>query len=415
MEKASLEQANHWWISNKVDPELALPFKREVFSDANRRMKERFIIALVGLRRVGKTTIAYQLIEKLLEEGIKKENILFFSFDEINATLGDVLESYKEAEKKDFREEKVYAFLDEIQKCNNWENEMKKYYDIYPKIKFVITGSESLFIRKKTKETLAGRIAEFMITPFRFTEYLKFNNVFEADYKHETKIRPLFIKYVENGGFPETFKLESEKDFKEYIQALVVDRIIYKDIPQRFKIEEPELLRTLLQLITHNPGMYVDYQSLSRQFGKDRRVIKSYISYLQESFLIRMLGNYRRGSTTLRKRKRAYPTDNGTIRLYKAPINNDFFGRMVETAIINSMDAKSFWKNGNELDIIHNDTPIEIKYQEKIDSEDFKPLREFMRKFSRREAYLITKKDEGEAKFDEGIIKMIPAWKWLLK
>ena len=415
MEKASLEQANHWWISNKVDPELALPFKREVFSDANRRMKERFIIALVGLRRVGKTTIAYQLIEKLLEEGIKKENILFFSFDEINATLGDVLESYKEAEKKDFREEKVYAFLDEIQKCNNWENEMKKYYDIYPKIKFVITGSESLFIRKKTKETLAGRMAEFMITPFRFTEYLKFNNVFEADYKHETKIRPLFIKYVENGGFPETFKLESEKDFKEYIQALVVDRIIYKDIPQRFKIEEPELLRTLLQLITHNPGMYVDYQSLSRQFGKDRRVIKSYISYLQESFLIRMLGNYRRGSTTLRKRKRAYPTDNGTIRLYKAPINNDFFGRMVETAIINSMDAKSFWKNGNELDIIHNDTPIEIKYQEKIDSEDFKPLREFMRKFSRREAYLITKKDEGEAKFDEGIIKMIPAWKWLLK
>jgi len=415
MEKASLEQANHWWISNKVDPELALPFKREVFSDANRRMKERFIIALVGLRRVGKTTIAYQLIEKLLEEGIKKENILFFSFDEINATLGDVLESYKEAEKKDFREEKVYAFLDEIQKCNNWENEMKKYYDIYPKIKFVITGSESLFIRKKTKETLAGRMAEFMITPFRFTEYLKFNNVFEADYKHETKIRPLFIKYVENGGFPETFKLESEKDFKEYIQALVVDRIIYKDIPQRFKIEEPELLRTLLQLITHNPGMYVDYQSLSRQFGKDRRVIKSYISYLQESFLIRMLGNYRRGSTTLRKRKRAYPTDNGTIRLYKAPINNDFFGRMVETAIINSMDAKSFWKNGNELDIIHNDTPIEIKYQEKIDSEDFKPLREFMRKFSRREAYLITKKDEGEVKFDEGIIKMIPAWKWLLK
>ncbi|MBS3074042.1 ATP-binding protein [Candidatus Pacearchaeota archaeon] len=415
MEKLSLEQVNHWWISNKVDPELALPFKREVFLDVNRRMKERFIIALIGLRRVGKTTIAYQLIEKLLEEGIKKENILFYSFDEIKATFGEVLESYKEAEKKDFREEKVYIFLDEIQKCNNWENEMKKYYDIYPKIKFVITGSESLFIRKKTKETLAGRIAEFMITPFRFTEYLKFNNVLETEYKYETKINPLFIKYVENGGFPETFRLESEKDFKEYIQALVIDRIIYKDIPQRFKIEEPELLRTLLQLITYNPGMYIDYQSLSKQFEKDRRVIKSYISYLQESFLIRMLGNYRRGSTTLRKKKRAYPTDNGIIKLYKTPINSDFFGRMVETAIINSMDAKSFWKNGNELDIIHNDTPIEIKYQEKINNEDFKTLKEFMRKFGRKEAYLITKKDEGKLKVDEGIIKMIPAWKWLLK
>src|SRR3989338_1174978 len=415
MERAALEQSNHWWIKGKVDPELALPFKRAVFAEIEKRMKERFIIALVGLRRVGKTTLAYQLIENLIREGAPKETILFFSFDEAAATLGDVLESYKEAHKKDFRGGRVTVFLDELQKCRNWENELKKYYDLYPKLKFVVTGSESLFIRKKTKETLAGRIAEFMIGPFTFPEYARFHAVPQTDFGYESKMKPLFITYVENGGFPETFTIESEKSFKEYLQALVVDKIVYRDIPKRFGIEEPEFLGTLLQLIATNPGMYLDYQSLSRQFEKDRRVVKSYISYLQESFLIRMLGNYRRGSTTLRKKKRANQQANGKKKLTKPQLISTFFGRMVETAIINSMDAKSFWKNGNELDIIHNDTPIEIKYQEKINNEDFKTLKEFMRKFGRKEAYLITKKDEGKLKVDEGIIKMIPAWKWLLK
>lgn len=415
MERASLAQANHWWVREKVDSELALPFKRDIFSDIDARMKERFILALIGLRRVGKTTISYQLIEKLLKEGVKKENILFFSFDEAVTDLSEVLELYKEVHEKDFREEKVYIFLDEIQKCDNWENETKKYYDFYPKIKFIITGSESLFIRKKTKETLAGRIAEFMILPFKFSEYLRYNNVLESEIKYESKIKPLFAKYIENGGFPETFGSKNEKNFKEYIQALVVDKIVYKDIPKRFKIEDPEFLRTLLQLIATNPGMYLEYTSISRQFEKDRRMIKNYIIYLKESFLIRMLGNYRKGSTTLRKIKRVYPTDNGIIKLYKPQISDDFFGRMVETAIVNSINAESFWKNGNEIDIIHHDTPIEVKYQEQINAKDLKPLREFMRKFSKKEGILITKNDEKEINVEEGKIKLIPAWKWMLQ
>src|SRR3989338_4967179 len=168
MDKAKLEEFNPWWISGKVDLELALPFKREIFSDIERHLNKRFIIALVGLRRTGKTTIMYQLIERLIQNKINPSNILFFSFDETLAELNEVLELYKELHPKDFREEKIFVLLDEIQKHKNWENEIKKYYDLYPKLKFVVSGSESLFIRKKTKETLAGRIFEFSLTPFTF-------------------------------------------------------------------------------------------------------------------------------------------------------------------------------------------------------------------------------------------------------
>ena len=416
MERAKLEEFNHWWTSEKVDTELALPFKRDIYPEIEKHIEKRFILALVGLRRVGKTTTMYQIIQKLIEANINKTNILFFSFDEISVKLSEVLETYKEIHSKDLRAEKIYIFLDEIQKCEGWENELKKYYDLYPKLKFIISGSESLFIRKKTKETLAGRIFEFTLTPFTFREYLRFNKIEESEFKYETKIKPFFNKFAKKGGFPETYSFETDKDFKEYIRALVVDKIVYKDIPRMFKLQDPDFLKILLELISTNPGMYIDYQSLSKQFEKDRRVIKDYINYLKESFLIILLGNYRKGSiTTLRKKKRAYPTDNALTYLYKPKIEEDFFGRMIETMAVNKLKASSFWKNSGEIDIIYEDIPIEVKYQEKINSEDFKTIKEFMRKFNKKEGLMLTKNKEEKIKFEGGIIKLIPVWKWLLK
>lgn len=415
MERAKLEEFNPWWTTRTVDPELALPFKRAIFPEIENLLNKRFVISLTGLRRTGKTTLIYQLISKLLQEKIQPNNILFFSFDDGSSSISEVINTYKEFQSKNLREEKCYVFFDEIQKHKKWEEELKKYYDLYPKLKFIISGSESLFVRKKTKETLAGRIFEFSLTPFTFREFLNLNKVHETEFKYETKIQPLFIRFAERGGFPETFSLDSDRDFKEYIKSLVIDKIVYKDIPKMFQIEDPEFLGVLLELIATNPGMYVDYQSLSRQFGKDRRVIKDYIFYLKESYLISLLGNYRKNSTsTLRKKKRAYPKDNALSYLYKSKPDEAFFGRMIEALMVNKLGASSFWKNGTEIDIIYNDIPIEVKYQEEINSEDFKPLREFMRRFSQKEALLITKKDEKEINVAEGKIKLIPAWKFAL-
>src|SRR3989344_4195662 len=165
MEKTKLEEFNHWWMEGKVDSELALEFKREEYDEIEKHLEKKFITALVGLRRVGKTTIMYQLIQKLLKS-VNKENIVFFSFDESSVKLNDVIETYKEIQKKEFRKEKIYIFLDEIQKCDNWG--------------------------------------------------------------YEIKIKPYFLKFVERGGFPETFSFENDRDFKEYIRALVEIPVILK-------------------------------------------------------------------------------------------------------------------------------------------------------------------------------------------
>ena len=80
MDKSKLEEFNHWWIKGNVDPELALPFKRDNYLEIKNHLNKRFITALVGLRRVGKTTTIYQLIQKLIKEKTNITNILFFSY-----------------------------------------------------------------------------------------------------------------------------------------------------------------------------------------------------------------------------------------------------------------------------------------------------------------------------------------------
>ncbi len=416
MESLRLEEFNHWWIKGHVDTDLALEFKRDIYKEAELQLENRFVIGFIGLRRTGKTTLMYQLIKKLIDEYIPPERILFFSFDDNTSNLEDVIKTYLEIQMKDLRDERIFIFLDEIQKCSNWQNMLKKYYDLYPKIKFIISGSESLFLRKKTKETLAGRIIELHFTPFTFIEYLNVLGITENNMKYETIIGPLFMKFIKKGGFPETFSIEDKRYFNEYIRALVVDKILYKDIPKLFKIDDPSILSVLLELISTTPGIYIDYLSLSKQFGKDRRVIKDYISYLENSFLIRLMSNYRKGSASkLRKRKRAYPIDNALIYLYKNEIDEIMFSRMVETFVINKLNAISFWKNGNEIDAISNDVPIEVKYQENITTFDIKPIREFMKKFKIKKGIIITKKDQRIIETEDGIITLVPAWKWAIE
>jgi predicted AAA+ superfamily ATPase len=416
MEYSKLEEFNHWWVRTLVDPDLALPFKRDIYDTIKSKMTSRFIISITGLRRVGKTTILYQIIDNLLTNGVDQSDILFFSFDERSADVGDVIETYVTFQKKDLREQRVFVFFDEIQKCEGWENELKKYYDLYPKLKFVISGSESLFIKSRTKETLAGRILDYNIGSFTFREFLRFKNVTKSQLQYRSKVEPLFLKFIQRGGFPESFVFSSDNEFRQYIGGLVVDRIIYKDIPKLFKIDDPDFLATILELVASNPGMYVDYNSLSRQYQKDRRVIKNYFIYLRESYLIRLIGNYRKGqNSSLRKLKKAYPTDTAISSLYRRHWDDSFIGRMVETALINYKEIMAFWKNNHEVDAVLNGKPIEIKFQESIREEDFKGLFEFMKKFDETEGTMITKKDTRRVKSSNGTISLISAWEFFAR
>ncbi|MBI4163741.1 MAG: ATP-binding protein [Candidatus Aenigmarchaeota archaeon] len=414
MKKEKLEEFNNWWFIKSVPQDLLRPYKRSLFNQLIRSLNNRQVISITGLRRTGKTTLMFQLIQKLLDDGVKNSSVLYFSFDEYAESLDEVINAYREAQKKDFREEgKYYIFLDEIQKLSKWENQIKKYYDLYPKVKFVISGSESLFIAEKTKETLAGRIYELVLKPMSFSEFIGLKGL--GSNIPTIKIKSLFLEYLETGGFPEIIGKE-KAERKEYVKSIVLDKIIFKDIVSLFGIRDTEALMQLIELISTNPGMYLDYSSLAQQLDKDRRSIKNYTILLKESFLLKIMCNYRKNSmSTLRKLKRVYPVDSSIITAFKSLIDDQFLGRIVECVIVNHTNSNHFWKNSHEVDMVVDGVPVEIKYQNKIVDKDLTGLREFMRKFSVKKGLLITKDEERQEKLEEGEISLLPAWKFCLE
>jgi len=159
--------------------ELAhITYERKLFGEIFPYLHERQILSIVGLRRTGKTILLKQLIKKLLAS-VQPEAILFLTFDEAiipgNITIANYLNEY--LEKIAPKDGKLYIFLDEIQYNRNWQHILKRYYDTDVRIKFVISGSSSLFLRKKTTESLAGRIYEFSLPVLSFEEYLELKNV----------------------------------------------------------------------------------------------------------------------------------------------------------------------------------------------------------------------------------------------
>ena len=193
-----------------------------------------------------------------------------------------------------------------------------------------------------------------------------------------------------------------------------MDKIIFKDIVKLFGIKDTDTLKHLMEIISTNPGMYLEYQSLAQELGKDRRSIKSYIQLLNESFLIKFFGNYRKGkAASLRKIKRVYPVDSSIIYTFKSIIDDQFTGKIVESIVANNIETNIFWKDKYEVDFVLDGIPIEVKYKSKIIARDLEGIREFMRKFSVKKGIMLTK-NEGKIKVEEGEVLLIPVWKFLL-
>ena len=341
MDIKTVARFNEWWITGKVSDELFFPFKRYLFLELLKHINSRQMVLLAGLRRVGKTVLMYQLIDNLLKNGVMPKNILYFSFDETGYNVNEVIENYQnEILRKGLARQKIYFFFDEIQKAKDWANQIKIWYDLYPQLKFFLSGSASLSLEKKSRESLAGRLLEFVLKPLTFQEFLSIKNiqVKYSEFKiYQNKILPLFIDYLRKSGFPEIVDQEDEQKIKLYIKNSVIDRIIYKDLPLEFGIKDLELLGTLLNLFFTQPGIIVNFDNLSRDLKRDRKTVMNYIYYLRYSLLLRIVLNFRKGVLVAsRKMKKIYPSTTSFIFSQTDKYSEmDFSKNALETFVVN--------------------------------------------------------------------------------
>lgn len=411
--KDVLLESNPWWKE-----EFKLEYhEREIQKQISKYLPLPQIIALTGLRRVGKTTLMHKMVLDFIKNGFDAKNIIYFSFDEFRETeIREVMKEYETLMEKNLRQGKYLLLLDEIQKLTNWEDQIKRVYDTYGKnIKIIISGSESMFIKKKSKETLSGRIFEFKVETLSFKEFLSFKGAKPTPIRlYEKELAQLFEEYIRSQGFPELVGIKDKDVIRKYVKESIIEKVIYKDLPQLFKIKDIAVLESLLGIIMEEPGQLIEISDLAKELKFSRQTLSNYLVYLEESFLIRKMYNFSKSKRkTERKLKKYYPAI-----LLDLIFKDDDIPRSkaFEWLIVTQLNAEFFWRDAykNEVDMVIADEkpiPVEIKYG-KIDT---KGLIAFMKKFNVAEGYIISHEREEQLKIEDYTINVIPAFKFLLK
>ncbi len=156
---------NPWWRDGKVPTALS-GRPRKAFAELKPYLDTRQILLLTGLRRVGKTTLLFQLLETLLKKGISPYRVFYYSFDEARLNLDELLKTYQtEIVKADLAAAPTYLFFDEIQKLEDWPAQIKMLYDLYPQVKIFLSGSARIPAWRSARESQAGRVFDVVIRP----------------------------------------------------------------------------------------------------------------------------------------------------------------------------------------------------------------------------------------------------------
>lgn len=389
----ALRILNDWWKSGKVKTELTKSYKRPIFEEAYRLLeKYKEVVILTGLRRVGKTTIMYQMIEELLKQ-TNPLDIVYLAFDYGAIEIISILDAYQKVTGVNWKKEKIYLFLDEIQILDNWGPQIKLLYDAFPNVRFVISGSASLQLERKAMDSLAGRHFLIEVPVLSINEYysLRHDKTIRNVKLYETDIGLELESYTRK-PFPELAKIDDEKRVYEYIRESVVSKIISQDLLKEFNKVDVTMLNSLVKIFFYEPGMVLNVDSLSKTLAKRKQEVERHIYMLEFSKLIRIIRNYRPSVfSESRKLRKVYPYD---ISLALAENPSIEKGKIIETLIISRLNIKRYWRDGTkEIDALlgngKNIVPIEIKSSDTLREDYRRNLNYFISKFKPKYGVLL--------------------------
>lgn len=324
------------------------PFWQKKIEEA---WKERNVIWLMGVRRVGKTSLCQSL------------NLSYFDCElprtrQLLADPEEFLESHKGKR----------IALDEIHRLDNPSELLKIAADYYPQTKIIATGSSTLGASAKFKDTLTGRKREIWLTPLLFQEIELFG---DFNLRH----RFLF------GGFPSYFvkKQLPENDFKEWIDAYWA-----KDIQEIFNIGKRQSFQKFAELLLANSGGIFEATKYTAPCEAVRSTISNYLDVLQETFVVHVIRPFSTHRTTeIVMAPKIYGFDTGFVCYAKgrSEIRAEDLGLMWEHCILNEIhghfqtQAINYWrdKRGHEIDFVLKDratdtlTAIECKFTSSAD------------------------------------------------
>ena len=313
-----------------------------------------------GARRVGKTTIMYQMIDELLDKGINPKNILYVSYDNPIIKLVNVETVLSIYESLYPIEGNRYLFLDEIQYTEHWELWMKVIYDSRKDIRLTATGSASPILEKASADSGTGRWSVLKIPTMSFYEYcrllqldepllpkylkltelVKMSNVEMGDLMDKfTPLESHFNRYLLIGGFPELVLSDDDIYAQRMLREDVVDKVIKRDVLTLFNIRSPLLMEKLfLYLCMNSTEIFSSGTAAKELENTSVATLDSYIAALEMSNLIYISKPMDVGSKgSLKGKPKIYIADaairNAVLMIDDVLSDEKELGAMVETTV----------------------------------------------------------------------------------
>jgi hypothetical protein len=392
---------------------------RIIFEELLKQKDSQKISLLIGARQVGKTTLLKELHKKICTDGKNKGLFLdldvFTNFEKIstfeNLSNFIKLNGYEEKQKNYF-----YLFLDEFQRYSDFSLILKNVYDNLKNVKIYASGSSSIKIKNQVQESLAGRKIINKIYPLSFAEYLEFKektnlleqikNVKKLKGKDLHKSTPELKKELEEfliyGSYPEV--VLTKEIGKQAILESIFDMYIKKDLIEYLNIKKIPNVKKLIEYLAINNGQKMKYEEISQVCALSYKEVLAYLEILEETFLIKTIRPYYKNKNKeLTKIPKIYFIDSGVRNYFiknfnKLGVRTDggylFEGFIASELIKKGTGEIKFWQNKNrqEVDLVlENDTiiPLEIKFKEKLKTEDEIGLKVFSQEYSTKKNYLI--------------------------
>ncbi|MCK5283756.1 MAG: ATP-binding protein [Nanoarchaeota archaeon] len=395
-------------------------------------LKTDEIIAIVGVRRSGKSTILLQLLEHITtKKNVNKINTLYVNLEDDLLypyldikLLNRIYEAYKTVLKP---KGKVYIIFDEIQKIDGWEHFVRSIYDRKENAKIFVTGSSSKLLASEFSSLLTGRHLTLHIYPLNFKEYLKFKNFnikTKLDEIHNRKkLIQISKEFLVDGGFPKIILTKNDLLKKELLTSYF-NNIITRDIVERYKIRDISKIKNIALFYAANFCESVSFNSIKKTLSeKSVETIERYSAFLESSYLIFLNKKF---DYSLRKQmaneRKVYFIDNA-LRQAVAFQFKDMQGNLLENAVYLELLKRGkeifYYKGKKEVDfIIQEGLNITLVINacwdlsdKETEKREIDSLIEAMESFNLKRGYIITINSERLININNKSIKVIPFYK----
>lgn len=402
---------------NKIESQKIL---REEYFERLRNLKHKKLIKIVtGIRRCGKSTVLDMFKEELLSNGVEENQIIFINFEDYeNKSLRNP-ESLYNYIKQRLTSKMNYIFLDEIQRVEDFPEVVDSLY-IKDNVDLYLTGSNSSLLSSEIATLISGRYVEIKMLPFSFKEFVKATNQTE-------NLSSAYRQYVETSSFPYVLELlQTPQEITAYLEG-IYNTILVKDIIDRKKIADSNVLKSVTQFLFDNIGSELSSKKIadtltSNGRKSDSKTIEKYVTSLEESFIVYRANRYNiKGKEYLKSLEKYYVADIG-LRNFMLGKKSMDIGHILENVIYLELIRRGYSVyigkvDDMEIDFVaqnqHGNTYIQVAATVRDENTLKRELRSLQAVKDNYPKILLTLDDDPEADYD-GIIRK-NALDWLME